>query len=103
MIRLPMLKRLIKAEGLFPADLETAIAQALRDEQILVDPFVTVTIAEYHSRPISVSGAVKMPLVFQAKAPSRCSKRSPVRRASAKTPARKFWSAAPSLARMAPP
>src|ERR1035438_7157375 len=55
LIRLPMLKRQIKAEGLFPADLEIAIAQALRDEQILVDPFVTVTIAEYHSRPISVS------------------------------------------------
>jgi polysaccharide export outer membrane protein len=69
MIRLPMLKRLIKAEGLFPAELETAIAQALREEQILVDPFVTVTIAEYHSRPISVSGAVKMPLVFQAEGP----------------------------------
>jgi polysaccharide export outer membrane protein len=69
LIRLPMLKRQIKAEGLFPADLETAIAQALRDEQILVDPFVTVTIAEYHSRPISVSGAVKMPLVFQAEHP----------------------------------
>jgi len=69
LIRLPMLKRQIKAEGLFPADLETAIAKALREEQILVDPFVTVTIAEYHSRPISVSGAVKMPLVFQAEGP----------------------------------
>lgn len=69
LIRLPMLKRQIKAEGLFPADLETAIAQALREEQILVNPFVTVTIAEYHSRPISVSGAVKMPLVFQAEGP----------------------------------
>jgi polysaccharide export outer membrane protein len=69
MIRLPMLKQLIKADGLFPAELETAIAQALREEQILVDPFVTVTIAEYHSRPISVSGAVKMPLVFQAEHP----------------------------------
>ena len=69
MIRLPMLKQLIKADGLFPAELETAIAQSLREEQILVDPFVTVTIAEYHSRPISVSGAVKMPLVFQAEHP----------------------------------
>jgi polysaccharide export outer membrane protein len=69
MIRLPMLKRLIKAEGLFPAELETAIAKALREEEILVDPFVTVTIAEYHSRPISVSGAVKAPLVFQAEGP----------------------------------
>jgi polysaccharide export outer membrane protein len=61
-----MLRQHVKAEGLFPADLEVAIAAALRLEQMLVDPFVTVTIAEYHSRPISVAGAVKMPLVFQA-------------------------------------
>jgi len=65
-IRLPMLKQRVKADGLHPADLEIAIAEALRQEQILVEPFVTVTIAEYHSRPISVAGAVKMPLVFQA-------------------------------------
>src|SRR3984893_14841086 len=64
--RLPMLKQRVKAEGLYPAEVENAIAAALREEQILVDPFVTVTIAEYHSRPISVAGAVKMPLVFQA-------------------------------------
>jgi polysaccharide export outer membrane protein len=65
-IRLPMLKQRVRADGLYPSDLEAAIAVALRQEQILVDPFVTVTIAEYHSRPISVAGAVKMPLVFQA-------------------------------------
>jgi polysaccharide biosynthesis/export protein len=69
-IRLPMLKQRIKAEGSYPSDLETAIVNALREERILVDPFVTVTIAEYHSRPISVSGAVKMPLVFQAEGPT---------------------------------
>jgi polysaccharide export outer membrane protein len=69
-IRLPMLKQRIKVDGLYPADLETAISQALRDEQILVDPFVTVTIAEYHSRPISVAGAVNTPLVFQADRPT---------------------------------
>ena len=69
-IRLPMLKQRIKAQGLFPAELETAIATAVRGEQILVDPFVTVTIAEYHSRPISVSGAVRSPLVFQAEGPT---------------------------------
>jgi len=68
-VRLPMLHRLIKAQGLLPSDLETAIAAALREEEILVDPFVTVTIAEYHSRPISVAGAVKQPLVFQAEGP----------------------------------
>ncbi len=33
---------------------------------MLVDPFVTVTVVEYHSRPISVTGAVKAPVIFQA-------------------------------------
>jgi len=65
-IRLPMLNTPIKAAGLYPRDLETAIAAALRAEQILVDPVVTVTVAEYRSRPISVSGAVKHPVTFQA-------------------------------------
>jgi polysaccharide export outer membrane protein len=65
-IRLPMLQQQIKADGLMPADLETAIAGALRSERIIRDPFVTVTVAEYHSRPISVAGAVKQPLTFQA-------------------------------------
>jgi polysaccharide biosynthesis/export protein len=66
MIRLPMLKQRIKAEGLLPLGLETAISEALRAEEILVDPVVTVTIAEYHSRPISVAGAVRNPITFQA-------------------------------------
>ncbi len=68
--RLPMLKQRVKAQGLLPADLEGSVAAALKEEELLVDPFVTVTIAEYHSRPISVSGAVKMPLVFQAEGPT---------------------------------
>lgn len=65
-IRLPMLKQKIEAKGLMPSDLEERIAQALSAEEILVDPVVTVTIAEYHSRPISVAGEVKVPLTFQA-------------------------------------
>ena len=69
-IRLPMLKQHIKAEGLYPVDLEAAIAKALQEEQLLVDPFVTVTVAQYNSRPISVAGAVKTPLVFQAEGPT---------------------------------
>lgn len=68
-IRLPMLERRIRAEGLLPAALEAEIAAALRAEQLLVDPVVTVTIAEYHSRPISVAGAVKNPVTFQAVGP----------------------------------
>jgi len=69
-IRMPMLRQRLRAEGLFPADLEAAIAKALREEQILNDPYVTVTIAAYQSRPISVAGAVKLPLVFQAEGPT---------------------------------
>jgi polysaccharide export outer membrane protein len=70
-IRIPMLRDcLIKAQGLLPADLEASIAEALVGAQMLVDPLVTVTIAEYHSRPITVSGAVKKPVVFQAEGPT---------------------------------
>ena len=66
LIRLPMLKQRIEAKGLMPSDLEEKVASALSAEEILVDPVVTVTIAEYHSRPISVAGEVKVPLTFQA-------------------------------------
>ena len=66
MLRLPMTDRRIKAQGLLPADLETAIAEMLRSSGLVVDPLVTVTVVEYHSRPISVAGAVKTPVTFQA-------------------------------------
>ena len=69
MVRLPMLKQHIKAEGLMPNELEGVVAQALQDEGLIVDPFVTITVAEYSSRPISVAGSVKAPLTFQAIAP----------------------------------
>jgi polysaccharide export outer membrane protein len=66
LIRLPMMKEPIKAEGLMPAELETAVAEALKNARLLVDPLVTVTVVEYQSRPISVMGAVRKPLTFQA-------------------------------------
>jgi polysaccharide biosynthesis/export protein len=65
-IRLPMLRQPIKAEGLFPSELEKAIASALIEGHVLVDPLVTVTVVEYRSRPISVVGAVRNPVTFQA-------------------------------------
>lgn len=65
-IHLPLLSNGIAASGLFPGELEKRIADELADEQILVDPIVQVTVVEYHSRPISVMGAVKKPLTFQA-------------------------------------
>ena len=65
-IRLPMLKQHIQAVGLYPAELENAITTALTSENVLVDPIVTVSVVEYRSRPITVVGAVKTPLTFQA-------------------------------------
>jgi len=65
-IRLPMLKDPIGAEGLFPAELETVIRTTLIQENILVDPIVTVTVVEYRSRPVHVYGAVRNPTTFQA-------------------------------------
>jgi len=65
-IHLPLLKDGVQAAGAMPRDLEVSIAQSLKTEQILVDPVVKVTVVEYHSRPISVMGAVKKPVVFQS-------------------------------------
>lgn len=65
-IRLAMLRGAIAAQTLLPSELEKLIATALVGENILVDPVVTVTIVEYHSRPINVVGAVRKPLTFQA-------------------------------------
>jgi polysaccharide biosynthesis/export protein len=68
-IRFPMLKSKIKALGSLPSDLETSIAEALAVEDLIVDPFVTVEVVEYASRPINVTGAVRRPLTFQAAGP----------------------------------
>src|SRR4029077_17514011 len=62
----PLLKSAITAAGLLPRGLEGAIAEALKTEEIMVEPVVKVTIVEYYSRPISVAGAVRKPLTFQA-------------------------------------
>jgi len=65
-IRLPMLKSTIRVEGLLPKDIETLVAEALQRDKLLVDPFVTVNVVDYHSRPINVTGAVRTPTIFQA-------------------------------------
>jgi polysaccharide export outer membrane protein len=65
-IRLPMLKQAISVRGLMPLEIEAKLAEGLAAEQILVDPVVTVTIAEFASRPINVAGAVRKPTTFQA-------------------------------------
>ena len=65
-IRLPMVQQPIQAAGLTPHDLEKAIAAVLIKDHLLVNPIVTVRITEYDSKPITVIGAVKSPVTFQA-------------------------------------
>lgn len=65
-LRLPMARQKIEVLGLLPTEIERRIGAALTQERILVDPVVTVTIAEYNSRPVSVAGGVRHPLTFQA-------------------------------------
>jgi polysaccharide export outer membrane protein len=66
LIRMPMLKEPIRAAALLPAELETVISTALKTEELIADPYVTVTVVEYHSHPVSVMGAVRRPITFQA-------------------------------------
>jgi polysaccharide export outer membrane protein len=65
-LRMPLLTKPIEAAGLLPSELEQRIGDELKKEGILVRPIVSVSIAEYRSRPISVVGSVKHPLTFQA-------------------------------------
>jgi polysaccharide export outer membrane protein len=65
-LRLPLLKQSIRAANIMPEELGEAIDAALRAEQVMVQPVVTITVVEYGSRPVSVTGAVRRPLTFQA-------------------------------------
>ncbi|NWF82695.1 MAG: SLBB domain-containing protein [Bryobacteraceae bacterium] len=66
LIALPMVGQKLKAAGLMPAELEKSIGSRLQEAGILMEPVVVVTVAEYASRPVSVVGAVRKPLTFQA-------------------------------------
>src|SRR5208282_5126945 len=68
-IRLPMLKQPISVFWLYPVESEAAITKALVVGNVLVAPLVSVSVLEYRSRPITVMGAVRNPIVFQAEGP----------------------------------
>jgi len=66
LLTLPLLQEKIRAAGKEPDELETEISEALVRDQILVRPVVSVAVVEYRSVPVSVMGAVKKPVTFQA-------------------------------------
>jgi polysaccharide export outer membrane protein len=61
-INLPLVGRL-KAAGLTTEELQAELTQRLK--RLIVEPDVTVSLAEIHSQPVSVVGAVKNPGVIQ--------------------------------------
>ena len=68
-IRLPLIKEPVEAGGKTSAQLEQDITKALIDGGLLLDPSVAVTVLEFNSKPVSVAGAVRTPMVFQAVRP----------------------------------
>lgn len=67
-IDLPLIGR-IQAAGLTVTQLKEAIAE--RYSRFIKQPYVSVNIAEYHSQPVSVLGAVNQPAVHQLQGPKR--------------------------------
>src|SRR5271166_4392138 len=57
-IRLPLVGR-VQAGGLTPAQLENELAKRL--QEYIEEPEVSVDLADQHSQPVSVLGAVKNP------------------------------------------
>ena len=69
-IRLAMFKKPTSVVRLTYIEAEEAIAQALVDEGLLVNPVVAVTVAEAHGNPVRVTGSVRQPVVFAAMGPT---------------------------------
>src|SRR5438105_11296672 len=59
-----------KAAGLTPATLGTSIAEKLKQADIVRDPIVSVFVEEYHSRMVSVLGAVTNPAAYPLQRPT---------------------------------
>ncbi len=67
--RLPLVKQLIPASGKTTAELEQTITRILVEEGLLREPSVSVTVREFQSKPVTVTGAVRSSMVFQALRP----------------------------------
>ena len=64
-VSLPLLPHEVKVSGLYPTQAASAIQEALRAGNVLVNPVVSISVLEYRSRQITVVGAVHKPLTLQ--------------------------------------
>ncbi len=67
---LPMVPRPIRAEGLSPRQISQAIAESLKTADLVREPTVNVFVEEYHSRTLTVLGAVAKPSVYPLEKPT---------------------------------
>jgi polysaccharide biosynthesis/export protein len=69
-LTLPGLPVPVKAEGCTERELSRKIADALQAAELLRDPMVHVFVEEYHSRTVTVVGAVAKPSVYPLQKPT---------------------------------
>ncbi len=65
-LHLPLLKGPISVAGMLPSEIEATIRAALMEQKLFINPVVSVSVAEYRSRSVTVVGAVRRPTTFQA-------------------------------------
>jgi polysaccharide biosynthesis/export protein len=61
---LPMAEKPLEAAGLKVTDFASAVAQQLRDEGLVSNPRVTVSITASRLRSVAITGAVKLPQIY---------------------------------------
>ena len=69
-LALPGLPAPVKAEGCTDRELSGRIADALQAAELMRDPLVHVFVEEYHSRTVTVVGAVAKPSVYPLQKPT---------------------------------
>lgn len=69
-VRLPLCRESVDLGGLTYLQAEGAVAKALLDEGLLVDPIVSIDVREAHGNPVQVTGSVRQPVVFPAVGPT---------------------------------
>ncbi len=69
-ISLPLLPTRVRAGGLTGFQLEEKVAELLQANGLVSHPQVTVLVKEQRSQPITVTGAVARPIVYQAVRPT---------------------------------
>jgi polysaccharide biosynthesis/export protein len=63
-VKIPLLEKPIHADGLSTFDFSTVLAQELKKQQILNDPYVTVFIERGMTQNVTVSGPVARPGIY---------------------------------------